>query len=237
MLDESFGHGKLRDEKGATAAVNKVLAEFGVEAFLAVRIETHQAEEFAQVGTGRPGKKTVYRKVDLSYMLAKVEENPGAIADAARADGVFPLVTNDRKLTLTTALRAYKDQPFLERRHEQFKNALAVAPMHLKAPPRVAALLTAQFLALLTLALLEREVRRQMKRAKIAALPLYPEDRLCKQPTAEVVLDAFRNIRRHRLTDAAGRPLRIFHDPLGEPARQLLELLAVDPSPYGSPTT
>jgi transposase len=233
LLESKLGRGKLKEHSAAVAAARKILEEFDVEDFLDVRVELRVAEEFAQESRGRPGPNTLYRSIEVPYMLIKVVENAEAIANAARCDGIFPLVTNDRQLTLETALRAYKEQPFLERRHEQFKHALDVMPVHLKAPPRVTALLLVYFLALLILALIEREVRRQMKKAKIASLPLYPEERLCKRPTAEVVLDAFRGIRRHRLLDEAGNELRVFHDPLTPAARTLLDLLAIDPAPYG----
>lgn len=234
LLEEKLGRGKLKDESGALAAAKAILEEFHVEEYLHVRVETQVAEDFEQESRGRPGPNTRYRKIDVPYMLLRITEDATAIGNAARCDGIFPLVTNDHQQTLVTALRAYKEQPFLERRHEQFKNALNVAPVHLKAPPRIAALLTVYFLALLTLALIEREVRRRMKKQKIASLPLYPEQRICKQPTAEVVLDALRGLRRHRLLDEDGVELRVFHDPLRPPARALLDLLGIDPAIYGA---
>jgi hypothetical protein len=47
------------------------------------------------------------------------------------------------------------------------------------------------------------------------------------------VLNALEGVRRHRLLDEQGQELRRFHDELPEPAREVLELLGVDPAPYG----
>ena len=92
------------------------------------------------------------------------------------------------------------------------------------------------FLALLIFSLIERTVRREMKRRKIASLPLYPEERFCRAPTADLVLSAFAGCRRHRLLAPDGKPLRVFHDPLSDTAQTLLDLLGVDPKAYGIQT-
>ena len=92
------------------------------------------------------------------------------------------------------------------------------------------------FLALLIFSLIERTVRREMKRKSITSLPLYPEERRCRAPTADLVLSAFAGCRRHRLLNPDGKLLRVFHDPLSEPAQTLLGLLGVDPKPYGIQT-
>ncbi len=63
----------------------------------------------------------------------------------------------------TAILDAYKYQPFLEKRNEQLKTVLSVAPIYLKKPERVAGLLFVYFLAVLVLALIEREARMAMK--------------------------------------------------------------------------
>ena len=72
-----------------------------------------------------------------------------------------------------------------------------------------------------------------MKRRKIASLPLYPEERLYRAPTADLVLGAFAGRRRHRLLSPDGKLLRVFYDPLSDTTRTLLDLLGVDPKHYG----
>ena len=55
--------------------------------------------------------------------------------------------------------------------------------MRLKSHSRIEAFLFLYFLALLTEALIEREIRRRMKELKISQLPIYPEGRPCAAPT------------------------------------------------------
>jgi hypothetical protein len=76
-------------------------------------------------------------------------------------------------------------------------------------------------------------VRRQMKEAGIASLPLYPEGRHSKAPTAELVLKAFQGHKCYRLLDAKNCEVWQFHDPISDVAETLLTLLGIDRSAYG----
>ncbi|EQD67272.1 Transposase-like protein, partial [mine drainage metagenome] len=129
----------------------------------------------------------------------------------------------------------YKYQPRLERRHEQLKSGLRVTPMWLKNVDRIEAFLFLDFVALLVRALLEREVRRRMKDADLATLPIYPEDRDCPAPTAERILTLFASIQRHELIDARGRVIQTFEPDLTPNQRRLLRLLGLSPAIYTSP--
>jgi len=147
-------------------------------------------------------------------------------------DGIFPLVLNDWKLPLEQVLQAYKHQPRLERRFEQFKTVLKVMPVFLKNPRRIEALLLLYFLALLVHALLELQLRRQMAAQKLADLPLYPEERACERPTSDRVLHLLGDVRCHRLLSPAGTTCRLFQDKLTHPQAALLQLLGLSPSRY-----
>ena len=82
-------------------------------------------------------------------------------------------------------------------------------------------------------ALVEREVRRQMRRRGVRRLDLYPEGRPSQAPTAGLVFAALTGHRRHRLFGGQGQLLRTFHDEVPEPAQQALELLGVEGTAYG----
>jgi transposase len=215
-----------------TEAANKILKEHQVESLLRVEVQARSREEVKQVGPGRPGPNTQYQRSVVVYCVVEVSEDAGAIKEAASWDGLFPLITNSETFTLAEALGHYKYQPFLEKRHEQLKSVLGVAPVFLKKPERVASLLLLHFVALLIHALIERELRKKMAQEGIKSLPLYPEERLSKRPTAELALGPFLGFRRHRLLDATGALLRTFHDSLPPVAHQILQLLCVDPAPY-----
>ena len=228
--------GQRSGRRGTAAALQeaagKILKQLQVEPFLRVEIQCRAREEHKQQGRGRPGPNTRYERVVVPYCAVSVTEDAAAIQAAARWDGLFPMITNSEGFTLAQALEKYKYQPFLEKRHEQLKSVLEVAPVFLKKPERVASLLLLYFVALLIDALIERELRQQMCRGGVNGLPLYPEGRSATRPTADLALAAFLGWRRHRLLDATGTLLKTFADPLPPVALTVLRLLGVDSTPY-----
>ena len=98
--------------------------------------------------------------------------------------------------------------------------------MWLKNVDRIEALLFLYFVALLVHALLERELRRGMAKAKIASLPLYPEQRDCWAPATERILDLFLPLQRHRLT-SHNLPLQIFEPQLSDLQSKIVRLLGI----------
>jgi len=151
----------------------------------------------------------------------------------AKVDGFFPLVTNlHESVSPGEVLRHYKQQATLEKRHEQLKTVMEIAPVYLKTPERIEAFVFVYFLSLLLHALLERQVRRAMQSKEIKQLQVYPERRECENPTAEKVLELFASVRRHRLL-GPDSVMATFYDPLNEVQRQVLELLEVPLTAYG----
>lgn len=142
------------------------------------------------------------------------------------------MLTNDEKLTLKEALEAYKHQPCLEKRHEQLKSVLDVRPVMLKNHLRIEAFLFLYFLALMTEALIEREIRARMRKLGIKRLPLYPEERACAAPTTERLFELFADLRRHRLVDETGCVHQRFYDKLTEPQRAVLQLFNISSQQY-----
>lgn len=156
---------------------------------------------------------------------------PHVIKADAASDGCFPLVTNDRDITPAEALAAYKYQPNLERRHAQLKGPQAVAPVLLKDPARIEALLCCHFLALLVQALLERQIRTAMAEAPTKAIPIYPEERECSAPSATRILEIFNGLSRHHLL-SRGAVIEVFEPILSPLQRQVLQLLAIPATVY-----
>ena len=227
------GRRPIRVNAQALQAGREVLQREGAERWLRVRVEADVEESFHQVGPGRPGPDTEYRRVETRTYRVHFDEDVAAVAADALCDGLFPLVTNDEALSLEEALAKYKYQPFVEKRHEQLKSVFGVAPVWLKSPRRVAALLWLYFVVELVQALVEREVRRQMRARCVRRLNLYPEGRPSQAPTTGLVFGALAGHRRHRLFDGQGQLLRIFHDEVPEPVQQVLELLGVEGAAYG----
>jgi transposase len=224
---------RFATEEKALLKGEKVLRENRVSAWVTLQVEKRTEVREEQVGPGRPGPNTQHKRCEETYYVLIFAESPAAIAADEKCDGLFCLITNDKNLKLAEALAKYKYQPCLEKRYEQLKTVFAVAPVWLKSPERIAGLLFVYYVVLLVQALLEREIRRQMKTHKIKSLPLYPERRHCTAPTAELVLAAFEGHRRHRLLSNNGQILRTFHDPLSAVARQVLGILKIDSAFFG----
>ena len=108
-------------------------------------------------------------------------------------------MSNDKHLSALEVLHAYKRQPQIEKRFEQLKTDFAIAPVFLKDVGRIEALFCVYFLVLLVEALLERELRQAMGRQGLDSLPLYPEGRPCRCPTARRLIDLFEPIQRHTI--------------------------------------
>jgi len=106
-----------------------------------------------------------------------------------------------------------------------------IAPVFLKNEGRIEALFTLYFLALLVQALIERELRLAMKREGIEKLPIYPEQRLCKRPTTEQILNLFSLAERHTLVSGQ-RAVQVFNPKLTDLQGQLLTLLGVPHQAY-----
>jgi transposase len=180
----------FKSAQAAREAAGRVLEKANVQDWLHVVIEEVVQIEHVQVGRGRPGPDTLYKQVQIMSYKIRVENNEEALQRAARCDGLFALMSNDKSPSLQEALQKYKYQPYAEKRHQQLKSVFAVRPMWLKNAKRVESLLWLYHMVELVQALVGREVRRQMQQAGIESLPLRPEGRPSAKPTSELVLNA-----------------------------------------------
>jgi len=222
---------RYRQRDKVTMAVEEILKSREVKDWITVAIEERVQERYRQAGRGRPTKDTRYVKkistrFDLSYQI-----DHARIAEDQRCDGVFPLVTNVLELSEKELLLVYKRQPVIEKRFSQLKTDFRVAPVYLKDVSRIQALLCVYFLVLLVEALLERELRQAMEREGLESLPLYPEDRPCRRPTARRVIDLFDDIHRHTLHSDDEAPT-VFVTELSALQRRILKLLGVPATKY-----
>jgi hypothetical protein len=87
------------------------------------------------------------------------------------------------------------------------------------------------FFVLLVEALLERELRQAMVRAKVDSLRLYPEGRACRYPTVRRLIEVFEDVQRHRLKGAT-EPGVVFTTELSPLQRRILHLLGIPRSAY-----
>ena len=217
---------RYRERALVSKAAEAIVRECEVEDWLTVEVVEKTVESYRQERRGRPSANTRYRRQERTRFELTHRVVLERLDEESRCDGVFPLVSNDANLTERELLLAYKQQPALERRHEQLKTDFAVAPMYLKEASRIQALLCVYFFALLVEALLEREVRRAMEQNGMEDLPLYPESRPCRRPTARKLIDLFEDIQRHTLTSPVDPPV-VFMTELTRLQRTMLRLLGM----------
>ena len=222
---------RVTAEKAATTALANAHAERWVNATITEEIDkTYQQEQ-----RGRPGPDTRYREVATSRFSVSADINLDHITYDAATDGCFPLITNDRGITNTEVLAAYKYQPNLERRHHLLKSVQNAAPVLLRDPARIEALFCCQFLALLISALIEREARNGMRQADTTKISLYPEFRDCAAPSTERILEIFAATNRHHLY-RHGTLVQAFAPELTDQQQQILGLLGLSPTIYTDQT-
>jgi len=225
---------RLRARGRVEQEAQRILKDAGAARWVRVEITERPEPVYRQTQRGHPGSATRYlRTTRVRFSVAARVQEEVVKADE-RCDGMFPLLTNCRDLSGKAVLEAYKFQPRLEKRLEQLKSVAHVTPVWLKDVSRIEALLFCYFIALLVHALLEREVRQGMARARVDHLPLYPEERDCRAPSTERLLDVFASLQRHRLKQD-GRLVQIFEPELNALHKQILDLIGLPASNFKTP--
>ena len=181
----------LKTKKEIRAAVDSICK--GIKEFLDVKILTERKQIKVKVSPGRPSLKSVYKnKWEFKHSI-QWELNKQALLEAAKTDGLFPLITNTA-LEACGVLKKYKSQPFLEKRMYTKKTVLQVAPVFLKKEKRIEAILLLYFVALMIVSLIERKIRMNMATQRIEKLPILPQGMNSKKPTWNNIRYFFRNV-------------------------------------------
>lgn len=222
---------RLRTKVAAEEAAASALAQVGAARWVSFVVNEEQRETFSQERRGRPGADTRYRKRLKSVFSIEAVTKAEVIAYDAATDGCFPLVSNADEASPAEVLEFYRYQPNLERRNHMLKGPQAVAPVFIEHPHRIEAILLCHFLAMITEALIEREIRNSMKERGLTGIPLYPELRKCPSPSAPRVLEIFGDTQRHHLM-SKGEVVQVFDPELTPLHRQVLDLLHVPASVY-----
>jgi transposase len=220
---------RFRKQTAVARAIEEILNKNQAERWIGYEVSTEEKATFRQESRGRPGKNTRWRRKTKTSFKINWELREDRVAYDARCDGLFPLMTNCKKEEFSTldVLDAYKSkQPFVEKRHDLLKNVEAAIPMYLKNVSRMEALLFLLFVVLLVHALIERQLRQAMKARGVNTLPLYPEHRQCKAPSAARILEVFENLQRHLLYQS-GLHIQRFDVEFTDLQKELLDLLDV----------
>ncbi len=182
----------LKTDEQINKAVTDICTDTGDQ--LTVEIKKKESTETRQVKAGRAGANTQYKKqVKISYSL-EWHRNEAEIERESRADGLFPLVSNDEVMEPGMVLKHYKEQPYLEKRFYTSKSIFEVAPVFLHKNERIEAILFLYFIALMIVSLMERNIRQNMAEQGIESLPIRPTGLNCQKPTWNNIRYFFRNI-------------------------------------------
>jgi len=236
-LNERTDKRRPKTQKHVQAAADSILLKTGAAPWLRLELVSRDHHRHVQMKPGKPNWRTPYKRVTTTAWEVLATVGQEAVRATAATDGIFPLITNlspDSHPPLEV-LKIYKYQAFIEKRHEQLKSVAEVVPVNFKSPARIDAFLFLFFVALTIDALLERQLRNAMNAHHLDSLPIYPEGRPCKAPTAGKVIALFANLRRHRLLDD-DRYIKTFWDPITDPQRVVLQLLDVPASKFGAET-
>ena len=220
-----------KTEKALRGRIDAVLRKYKVQNWLEVEIKMDMDEKFKATTRGKPTVETRYRRIVNKAPRLHIQKNADAIARSKLMDGIFPLTTNTKDSSLET-LKVYKYQPHIEKRHATLKSTLDAAHVWLKKNTRIEALMFVEYLAQMTAALIEREIREEMKNKNIKLLASLPEDRPSQTPTFEQLRRLFEGNQRHELFEK-DQMLKSFAVPLTPVQSQILSLLRISESQYG----
>lgn len=202
-----------------------------VERYLKTVLTKGEEHSYKQESRGRPGPNTKYVRKTRTFLVLTWSIDEAMVTYDHNSDGMYPLLTNDRTLSDVQVFEAHKRQPAIEKRFEQLKSVFEIAPVFLENEGRIEAMFFLYFIALLVQALIERELRRAMKREEIDTMPIYPEERPSGRPTAEQVFRLFSLVMRTELR-CHDQALRSFDPLLTELQADILRLLNVPPTAF-----
>lgn len=184
----------LKTKEQIQEGINKNLK--GISELFNVQIIEKKEVIKKKIGKGRVGENTQYEEEEVISYAITFERNEQAIEAEKKIDGLFPLVTNipSTEKSPKEILTIYKQQPHLEKRFATMKSILEVAPMFLKLPRRIEAMLFLYFIALMVIALMERRIRKSMEEQEIEKLPILPQKMNTKAPTWNNIRYFFNNV-------------------------------------------
>lgn len=228
-LQPKLNHYYLKTEEQILYSIEKGLGK-SLQLF-DIQIIAREQIVKKQKGRGRPGVNTEWEKQTIiSYELV-YSINQLAVKIAATKDGIFPLVTNT-KIEPVEVLKNYKNQPYLEKRFNTLKSVLEVAPVFLKMPHRVEAMLFLYLIALMLIALIERRIRKNMEAQKITALPILPQGMKTKKPTWSNIKFCFNRIIMLSVLFGNQEDWQRQIKGIGKNQQAVLQLLEVEESKY-----
>lgn len=147
----------------------------------------------------------------------------------AELDGVYLLVAGGKAATLSDGeiLAEWKGQHKVERCFRLVNQLFLVAPLFLKTPQRIAALVFLIMVGALVAGLIERQVRRVLAELQQPITGLMPEGRDTLRPTVERLFKAFADYSLVQVKDVQGRVVETRFARLNSVQAQILKALGL----------
>src|SRR5436309_13331627 len=211
-------------------AIQEVLTRFRVEGLLRVQIQEQVQQRPVRAYRGR----LATMRQDVTFTVSSEREEE-AIEQAMSQLGWRVYATNHQSphLSLQQAVEAYRDEYLVERNFSRLKgHPLSLAPLYVQRDDHRIVLARLLTLALRVLTLLEGVVRQRLdtQKEELAGLFAGNPKRRTAQPTAERLLEVFREVTM-TVVSAPGFTQRHV-TPLSPLQQQNLTLLGFSPAVY-----
>lgn len=187
------GRGRKRlSVKDTKHAVHRILQRYRVKDLIQVSYEQTSETLNKRAYRDKPARRVTTTQLTVTSML-----DSQAYQQAVRLLGWRVYASNDLNLSLAEAVYGYRNEYLIEQGFGRYKGkALGLRPMYLASDERVKGLIRLLSLGLRILCLLEFSVRTSLEteQASLAGLYAGNPNRATTQPTAELLLKAFRGI-------------------------------------------
>jgi transposase len=210
-------------------AIEDILTRYRVKGLLDVQCTETLIERPVRRYGDRPARLEQESDFQLTVTLVHT-----AVEARIRRLGWRVYATNapSESLGLATAVLAYRDQYIVERGFARLKGQpLSLTPMYLQREDHVTGLIRLLSIALRALTLFEFVVRRRLAGTKLAGVYPGNRTRATARPSAELLLEAFKDIDLVMLWSAGHGPVRHL-TPLSEVQQNILALLGLSPVTY-----
>ena len=225
------GH-KRRSAEETEAAVHRILKRYRLKDLIQVATETMTETTHKRAYRDKPARTITETTVTVTPTL-----NDEAYQHCSQLLGWRVYASNDLALSLEKAVYGYRNEYLIEQGFGRYKGkALGLRPIYLASDERVKGLIRLLSLGLRVLCLLEFSVRTQLEAQQQQLPGLYAGNpkRSTQQPTAELLLRAFRGITLTIMDIDQVR--RRFLSPLSELQQRILQLLGTADEIYLSLT-
>jgi transposase len=217
------GKKRRRDAASLRQAAEAIVAAQGVAGLLCLEYDERVQERSVRRYKERPAQTRVEREVQVG-----VRRDEAAIHKAVARLGWRVYGTNqpDAQLGLAQAVLAYREEYLVERGFGRLKGKpLSLTPMYLQDDNRATGLIRLLSVGVRVLTLLEFVVRRHLAEGKQKLAGLYAGNpkRTTARPTAEALLEAFKEITLSVVT--MGQHVHRHLTPLSELQHNILTLL------------